>query len=309
MTTIEMICTGEPTGTRPNEDAYWLADDGDRLTLAVIDGVTDRLIARQLRRTFAAYGAPNGSAYAARRTREVIAQTADRPLIDRLLAANDALREAVQAVYGAWDFAHIARQEPALAAYQEDPRYVRLILPACVLTLVSIDRKTRTLDYAHLGDSELFFFRADGGIERVIQPARPDAHQAQPVDLSHEADPTVRHYKTRGLAHNFTTPTGQTRPTAGIGVLNGQPQAADYILSGQRDLTGVQAVLACTDGLLWPHQDYKTMRDKLTADGITAYVDALRAAEAAATGPQDRAKVHDDATGLLVWFQPAEMIK
>ncbi|MFW5691070.1 MAG: hypothetical protein ACOCXZ_01105 [Chloroflexota bacterium] len=315
--TVELshICTGTPAGDRLNEDAAVAVRNGAVVTAAAIDGVTDRLISQALQPLFASYPQQpcNGSAYAARLTRDVI--EAD-PLADPgalLLRANAALRAQVAPYYGGTlDAAAVCAAEPALAPYAADPRYLRLILPACVVTLARIDRAAARLDYAHLGDTELLLFHTDGRVTRAVAETRPNWQRG--LIIAEDDDPQVRRYKAVGLLHNFVDANGQPDPTVGVGVINGLAEAASYIMTGSIDLAGVAAVCVCSDGFMWPapagetaadhHARLRHMRRIIDAAGLAGYVDRLRAEEAADAHRQlyPRPKTHDDATAILIRF-------
>lgn len=310
---FETICAGTPTGDRRNEDAYFLADNGEVVIAAAIDGVTDRLISHAQARHLREYNL-NGSAFAAYVTRRSYAgsrwddaATSPRSMI---LQANAALHDWVRDVYGFFVPETITGQEPPLEPFRDDPRYFRLVLPACVTTVVRIDASTSTLEFAHLGDTELLLFYADGRTERGAVPKRPN--MAQGVVDATDDDPRIRKYRRGGLMHNFTHPDGRPDPTIGVGVVNGMPEAADFVLTGEIDLSGVEVVCVCSDGFLWPVADegdpaqvesrLTTMRERIDSGGLAVYLNALRAEEA--TDPDrttyPRPKVHDDATALLV---------
>lgn len=312
MPVIQSISQGMPAGDRLNEDAYLVADDGRFITAAAIDGVTDRLVSEALQPLFESCAEEvNGSAYAAWMVRDAI--MADLPVVphEALRDANHRLRENIAHCYdGGYDPERIVAQEPALKPFADDPRYFRLVMPACVATLIRVDLDDRRLDYAHLGDTELLLFHTDGRTTRGVVHRRENAAQGL-VDAD-DADPRVRKYRRNGLLHNYTDQSGNTDTTVGIGVLNGQHEAADYALTGTLGLDGVEGIVVCSDGFLWPaHSDetpagesarLDSMRRRIERAGLGGYLDALRAEEA--TDPErtryPRPKMHDDATAVYI---------
>lgn len=313
MPRLEALSCGTPARDRRNEDSYFLADNGDVIVAAAIDGVTDRVVSQAQARHLASYGL-NGSAFAAMLTRQAIARAswwdAAVTLRRMLLQANTELADWLRQVYGFFVPDMVFEQEPPLTPYRDDPRYLRLVLPACVVTLARLDLRGATLEFAHLGDTELLLFHDDGTVTRAAVQPRPNAARA--VGLPDHPDPVVNKYRRVGLAHNFVDRDGQTDPTAGIGVINGLPEAADYLLAGSVDLENVAAVLLCSDGFLWPapaEADDATaaarldhMRDLIDAQGLRGYLDALRGEEAddPDRSRYPRPKRHDDATAVLI---------
>jgi hypothetical protein len=309
MTRIETYCAGTPSGDRLNEDTYFLAEDGHFLLAAVMDGVTDRLKSDALRINFETHfrGEVNGSRYAALVVRESLMTSywyyATTTPSDLLLDANAALRSRLESVYGRLNAADIYQREPALAPYQDDPRYFRLILPATVATIARINVESNALEYAHLGDTELLLFYKDGRAERAIVPQRPNAAQGAP-DVIQETDPQVAKFKQYGFKHNYTDTYGQTDPSIGVGVVNGMIEARDYLITGRINLMDVVGVVVCSDGFMWPQLDCDCdhMRQLIEAEGLRGYVIHLRAEEASDPEREryPRPKVHDDATAIYI---------
>ncbi len=312
--TLQTICVGTPQGNRQNEDTYFIFDRDDLLIAGVFDGVTDRLFPSK----YAEKGLTDGrtaSAYAAHQARDAISEMLTLPPDQQLMSINNTLNQTLHDVYGADSPEAIYAQEPALTPYADDKRFVRLVLPACVATIIQLGHVSGdvySLRYAHVGDTELLLFYADGRTQRAIVPHIPNWHKAIPPDVDSEPDETVRKFKRMGLFHNYVDANGRTDPTVGIGVLNGLPTMPDYMLTGKIDLQGVSGVCLCSDGLMWPSPRDETpeqaqarlnhMRTLIERDGLTGYVDALRAEEQADAdhARYPRPKTHDDATGIFV---------
>lgn len=309
---IEIVCQaapGFPEG-RANEDACCFHHGGDWLALAAIDGATVRVQAQALAPLLATYGpGVSAAAYAAYVTRDSIAAQPHLAPAEMLLTANVVLNTALSGVYGALTPEAVFAAEPGLVAYAHDPRFFRLVLPVCVATAARLDLAAQRLDYAHAGDTALLLFLADGDV-RAVAGGAGDALPADFGTLPREE--IARRNIESGIRHNYTDANGQPDATLGVGVINGQPELAHYLQTGTESLAGVEAVLVCSDGLLWPNlpgEDAAGQRARLAhmralieGEGLAGYVERLRAEEQADSQRQryPRFKIHDDATGLYV---------
>lgn len=326
---IETLC--EPgAADRVNDDSVFIHKAADGVIMAAIDGATDRIPAAALRPLLDAGDRRlTSAAFAAQTTGAAFAANPDLPPREMLLAANAALREKLEAVYGALTPETIFAEEPELADYAHDGRYIRLALPACVVTLARVDLAAGRLDYAHLGDTALLLFHDDGAVElaaghngaissrgfveraRRVQAERGLAHLRDALD-----DERVRRPNLEGaLYHNFVDENGTVDPSRGVGVIDGLPQAAHYIQTGTAALDGVSGVLVCTDGLVWPAEPdedpavvmarLRHMRRIIEDTGLMGYYLRLRKAERDDAGfdRYPRFKLHDDAAGVYLKFR------
>jgi len=328
---ISILNEAAPVPGRLNEDSCGVYADGDRLALFVADGAGQRTATTRTAGLFARYGE---NTTAARFAALLVRDTFERRQPQRspaaiLREANTALRQLLAEVYGELTPAALRQHEPGLAPYiDEDPRLFRMALPACVATAAEIDMRRGQLEYAHAGDTCLLLFNADGAIiqptadqmgshdeaalrlARQIQIERGAPHLADVLD-----DPRVIEANWRnGLYHNYVDARGQPDLGVGVAVINGLPELDSYVQTGTIDLTGVQGVLVCSDGFLWPaplgesiegrQARYQVMRKRIERDGLRGYYAALRQTEAAdSTRDQyPRFKIHDDCTAVYVEF-------
>ncbi|GAB4315505.1 MAG: hypothetical protein Kow00117_07490 [Phototrophicales bacterium] len=301
MVRLESICEG--VAGRINEDALFYANDGRFITMAVIDGVTDRVVSC---RNWGALDGDidlTGAAFAASVVRDSIISLLNESWVmnNILLSCNRRLRMFARDVYGDFTPQAIFEAEPGLAPYADDPRYFRLVLPACVVTIARVDLQQRLLDYAHVGDTELVIFTQDGRVESITQTIPPRWEQGL-IDAQ-DADPIIRKHKQHGLLHNYTDPQGNTDPNIGIGVLNGMEELADYVQSSQISLDGVTDVILCSDGFLLPPETpnrLSLMAEWVDQRGIQAYLHHLRTLEQQDSERKHypRPKIHDDATAI-----------
>lgn len=309
---IDVVCEGSSGRVRPNEDAHVLHDDGHFLTLVAIDGATVRVPSLAQKPLLAAYPEKlTEAAYSARIARDAIRQHIDLNLRKMLLKANEALAARLALVYGEVTPEAIMAHEPELAARYADVRFCRLVLPASVVTAARIDRQKHALDYAHAGDTALFAFLADGTVEQLTGANTHDDRlfrEAQALRARGRSmedilqDGQIRQADIdSGVYHNYVDEGGQTHPGLGVGVIDGLPQFADYIETGQRSLDGVVGVFVCSDGAIWP-DDLQTMRHIIQTEGVRTYYHRLRALERddAIRERFPRFKIHDDFTGLYV---------
>jgi hypothetical protein len=309
---IDVVCEGASGRIRPNEDTHVLHDDGRLLTLVAIDGATVRVASLAQQPLLAAYPERlTEAAYSARIARDAIRQHINLNLREMLLKANEALAARLALVYGAVTPQAIMAREPGLAARYTDVRFCRLVLPACVVTAARIDRQSHTLGYAHAGDTALFVFLADGTVEqltganahddRLFQEAQTLRARGRSMDDILQDNQIKQADIDSGVYHNYVDEGGQTHPGLGVGVIDGLPQLADYIETGQRSLDGVAGVFVCSDGAIWP-DDLQTMQQIIQTEGVRAYYHRLRALERDDSTRErfPRFKVHDDFTGLYV---------
>jgi len=151
---------------------------------------------------------------------------------------------AVAKAIGGFSAEHIL--ELAGEAPDTDPRWMRLALPACVVTLVRLDYTNRRLEYAHAGDTSLLEVRRNGEVVRhTTDQMGPYDREAlrlavtlrREKNLPHLANavrlPEVRQLnKENGLRHNYVDEQGRTHPGQGCGVIDGLAGLNDYLEYG-----------------------------------------------------------------------------
>jgi hypothetical protein len=236
--------------------------------------------------------------------------------------ANTALAETLCAIYGALDAQAVMEHEPTLTLLAEEPRAVRLALPACTYTIACVDRARSVVEFAHGADSALLAFMRGGEVRRLTpdqmrqhddaakrvwlsnpdQPAEHAFFRARGVNRGREID------LLNGLYHNYIDAHGQPNPAVGVSVVDGLPEMHTYMVTGTEPLADIEALLVVTDGMFLPvppdapdpdHARLHEMRALIEAHGLAGYIEALRAEEVRvrAANPLYR---HDDASGVLL---------
>lgn len=337
-------CVYHTTPDRVNEDAFVAMHTGplaERLMIAAIDGATTRLSPPPLQAYLDTLpGSLTPAAFSARMVRDSIAQqvATEMPpeLRTLLLNANAALRRALIEILGALTLEAMQFPPEIHDRLQEDPRLVRLGLPASVATLAEYDPAAHELRWVHCGDTLLLVAYQDGRVEvPTMSPIDdPDRTIKRMVLAMRESEPgkslreltqskeVRRNNLLSGLRHNYVDEHGLPQPSQGIGVLNGMPELRYFLTTGIIDLRGVAFVCVMTDGLEWPASaeevfaeaagQIKTMRAErhaymaraMARQGLCGYLQLLREAEAddADHDQFPRMKTHDDATGILLRF-------
>lgn len=328
---------------RLNEDA-WLALGagplGETIIAAAIDGATTRLTPPALQDYLDRQPQPlTPAAFAARFVRDSLARQigAGCPpdLRTLLLEANDDLGRALIELFGALTLDALRLPAEVRARLPDDPRLVRLGLPAAVMTLIEVDPRALTLRFAHAGDTALLVAYADGrfavptrqraaldgDLLRLVQRLRADA-PAQPFREAARHLEVQRKNLLNALAHNYVDEHGLPQPARGIGVLDGLPELRYFVQTGEVSLEGALFVCVMSDGLVWPasaeevfaedparagelhRARFAFMAEQIARKGLSGYLADLRAAEAADPDHEryPRLKTHDDATGVLLRF-------
>ena len=269
--TIETLSTPAPIPNRGNEDA-WLALENNQpsgtIIAAVIDGAGARLALPPLQKALAQYHQGISAAAFASQTVQssLLKQFTDQPnlaLDAALLKANETLQTKVAGYIGRFSPEHILMLagQPSTS----DPRRIRLVLPACVITLIRLNKTTGQLEFAHAGDTSLLEIKRNGEVVRHTSDqmgAYDTAALRLAVELwkerklPHLSDainlPDVRQLNNKnGLRHNFADENGQTQPGHGCGVIDGLPELVDYIETGtlQVDLQQTEGFCLLSDGM------------------------------------------------------------
>jgi hypothetical protein len=332
---VSSASEGTPDLSRVNEDRCYFCGSNDDLYILVVDGASVRINTSTLDCFVGAFGADTTAAsYAAQITRNTIARAisteASPSPRSLLLAANAALRSNMEAVYGGLTSEAVLRAEPGLEVVREDPRMIRLVLPVCVATIAHLDLNIATLEFAQAGDTALFVRHADDTAIRVTgetmqghdrialrlakdkQSIRADTHIAAIV----RDEQVLSLNRRNGLFHNYVDESGRADRSIGVGVINGLPELAEYIQEGTLALNGVRAVLACSDGFVWPavwdesevekESRLLHMWQSIEREGLAGYIQALRALEKhdEQFDTYPRFKLHDDASAVYVELHP-----
>ncbi|NLX08596.1 MAG: hypothetical protein GXY36_02980 [Chloroflexi bacterium] len=338
---IEVVYHALPD--RLNEDTWLVMQAGplgERIVFAAIDGATTRLTPPALQRYLDSHAMPlTPAAFSARVVRDALARHIAEGMFPDLrtllLEANADLGRALIGIFGALSLEGMEFPPEVYATLRNDPRLVRLGLPASVITLAEYDPAARTIRFAHAGDTLLLVAYQDG---RVAVPTHPDdpadsalKHAARQLRQIHPhlpfreliRQPEVRKLNLNsGLRHNYVDEHGLPQPTQGIGVMDGLPELRYFIKTGKIAADDVAFVCAMTDGLEWhpsagevfaEHPDEAAelmqqrrafMVDQIDRLGLAGYLELLRQAEAEDADHEQfpRMKTHDDATGVLLRF-------
>ncbi|MFP4323714.1 MAG: hypothetical protein ACLFTK_14770 [Anaerolineales bacterium] len=317
-----------PIAGRMNEDAYLVQQTPTLQRFVVVDGAAQRIPTQRTADLFRGAGLrATGAVYAARTIIETAMINPSLTPRQIMLAANTALRTALEDVYGELSAQHIAAQEPDAAPHLAgDPRLVRLALPVAVATILEIDPVRGAYQFAHAGDTTLLAWHADGRVVALTQDQMrryDEAAVRHALSIQREtgaprladvlSGPAANAVNWQnGLYHNYVSENGAPDPERGVGVVNGLPDLRHYIQTGGGALDAYAGFILLTDGAMWPTpldesraQMNARLRHMLTLmrqEGLAAYGQALRAEEAADADlvRYPRFKVHDDCTALFI---------
>jgi cellobiose-specific phosphotransferase system component IIA len=335
---IEVLSRAAPVEGRVNEDAWLILElpaYPGFVVMTVIDGASMRVPLPPLMRNLQEhYPGLTPAAYAAHCLRaSLIDQLAREPacsLSAALLTANETLRQTVAQAVGSFDAAEILAVVDAHLG--DDWRNVRLVLPACVVTLARLDLAHRQLEYAHLGDTSLVEIRRNGETVRhttdqmgpfdslMLQAAAAiQQNQSLPHFQNAVRLPEIRKLDIQnGLRHNYVNSQGRTDQREGCGVINGLPEAADYIEMGTVAVDPEQTLgfFLLSDGLelLSVLQESVGQREQRLCNAANIvqqsglrglYAAVSKMAQADPYYDQyPRGKLQDDATGIYLQFAP-----
>jgi serine/threonine protein phosphatase PrpC len=284
------------------------------------------------------------------------------PPLDALLAANHALRLALEAVPGMAEVYTLLEPRPieplpdmlmhcteslAIELQQVfdslfpaeqwrllDTRYLRLVLPACVATLVRLNLSSGVFDFAHVGDTALIQVDATGEVhllsqdqmgafdDRVLEIAlkvvRQQGNQVHNIAQAVQTVPAVRETNIlNGVRHNYVSEDGHTQPGEGCGVINGLAELGDYVQTGEGTLAPGDRLYLMSDGLTLPMSRPKGSLPALVRDSLAGWRQALHRGDVlamlrhvqsiteadASRNLFARMKQHDDATALMIAMQ------
>jgi serine/threonine protein phosphatase PrpC len=329
---ISIVCEAASTEGRVNEDACYVASDSIESLAVAIDGASQRIELPILQQLIKKTDLPEGTtaaALVAQHTRDFIKDNPQLSPFDLISKANQAWREQLETLINPLTAENIARLLPQHSAMlNDDPRLLRLTLPACVLTVAKINHAKHTLSFAHAGDTALFAFYKNGDVQQITGD-QMGFHDQQALDiaLNIKAETGAKHLSEvlknprvtkqnvgNGIYHNYVDEHGKTDNSLGVGVVDGLHELDAYIEVGKLDIEPLEGVLLCSDGIPLPglvdetqiqaQERLQTMKNIIMEEGLDQYLTHLRQIEV-----QDkhldrfpRFKIHDDATAILLRF-------
>lgn len=348
---VRVAVATRPGGQPPEQDA-WVASRADQgeLLLAVIDGAGIRVPLGQ--------GEPPDSQELVDLVAASLVAGASggvrRTPAERLEGANEAARSHLRsypAYQAIWSLLE-SRPEPLLhalgdmpkalaarieAAYQAalgdldalDTRYLRLVLPACVLTVASVDLASGSVEFAHLGDTVLLRV-GPGSVSRVTQDqmgrfddlalavarAMVAQSKADSIAVADSLLDVKRRDILNGVRHNYVDEDGSVVAQDGCGVINGQKEMTAFIQSGSFVPDAGEVIALLSDGMALPLRvpevegvvpeglvaDWRGALERLDPSRLVASLDAiLDLDQNAAAFP--RLKDRDDATAVIAYTE------
>ena len=334
ISSIEILSRPSLTKDRINEDAWLVWETPGYLgptTVAVIDGAGMRLpfkaLINELQKLWPSLSpAAFASSTVKKSILKQLQQEPDRSLREILVNANEYLRQAINQVAGKYDVAQILSEfgDP----WTNDLRHVRLLMPACAVTLARFDLEKREVSFAHLGDTSLFELRNDGKTVRHTADQMGKFDQAAfEAILEYQQREKFPNFKDAvmspggrrfiiesGLHLNYVDEQGRTDPTQGCGILNGLSEVSDYIETGTTEIdpSRAGAFVLMTDGLemLQPLQEsdlqeenrLNLMGSMVKRGGLVELYEAMNkmAEEDVYFDTYPRTKIRDDATGIYL---------
>lgn len=164
------------------------------------------------------------------------------------------------------------------------------------------------VEWFQTGDSMALLLHADGS-HRLL--AKPVDHDRETLCLWKKCGPDA----TGAIGDHFADQILKVREGMNIhyGVLNGEPQALDFIRHGREPLAGVTDIILFTDGLLLPRTDPEQPEDMATfarlyrRGGLKAIHQRVRRLQS--DDPRctiyPRFKIHDDIAAIALQFHGA----
>ena len=341
LSSVEFITRPSLVKGRINEDTWLFWESPGFLgsiVSAVIDGAGIRLPFQQLENKLQKlWPSLSPAAFAANIVKgsllEQIQKDPECPLREVLITANKSLHQQIERTIGKFNLENVLSEIGG--TWANDPRNIRLILPACAVTVTRLDLVNGTLDFAHLGDTSLLEIRREGKVIRHTTDQMGKFDQAAFEAISEyqkrENLPDFRnavlsqegrHFIIEsGLHLNYVDEHGNTDRDNGCGVINGLPEAKDYIETGAIAIDSSQSMgfVLMSDGLelLQPLQENILQHDdRLNLMGNIIRDAGLRGLYRAMDEMVDkdlsfnaypRTKTKDDATGI--YFQIAKRVE
>ena len=175
-------------------------------------------------------------------------------------------------------------------------------------TVLAVRRTDESLEYLVLADSVLLVDRGDD-VEVITDARLADLHAPFKEELKAQKEGTAAYEEFIG--RYAAAIRGNRDKPGGFWVASTRPEAAFEAVTGMVDLSGVEAAILLTDGASRPADLFHTstwreLVDLTRHQGPDALLTHVREIED--TDPDKtrwpRGKVHDDATAVLVTFEP-----
>lgn len=187
-------------------------------------------------------------------------------------------------------------------------------MPSSLATIIRIDSDRNIMETVHVGDSFAIIYYQDGSSRLVTPNTNRDFDEsifrlikklaAEHSITNREArrDPEVAQALLKMFQFRNNRPDGK-----GSGLINGDPQGAQYIFHAKEDLERIEAILVGTDGLMPPGWEcgdedvQREVRNQIEQGGIQALIKTkVRIEDADPNWNSVRYKHSDDATGIFI---------
>lgn len=338
---VEIFSQASPIQGRVNEDRWFFIESRSSphlMIFAVIDGAGVRKeLPSLVKRLKDLYPNISPPAYVAKLLKSFVENRfLDSPecsLVETLVDANSFVRESMEKLIGNFDPATILSEldDKTLVS---DLRNLRLVLPACVITLARLNTISSQLEFAHLGDTSLLEIHLDGRVTRhtTDQMGNFDSlaferimNLKRELNLPHFCDAVSRPEGRQfiidsGIRLNYVDINGHTNTSEGCGVINGMTEMIDYLETGviKIDPDDTKAIILLTDGLEFPtplHEKQEQSEEMLLQISRIVQEKGLRGlyTDIVDVTNKDkyfdefpRTKLRDDATGIYIQFEKVE---
>jgi hypothetical protein len=175
----------------------------------------------------------------------------------------------------------------------------RLWSTSCAVIRLAAER----FEYCQTGDALILLIEDGGGYRLVIPPIDIDRETLRQWQNTPAAEATTIHDLLADQIHRV-----RLEMNVSYGVLNGEPEAVNFLRHGYQDLAGVSDILLFTDGLFLPREnplakdDWRRLADLYRGGGLQAVRNHVRRLQ-----QQDptcrkypRFKQHDDIAAIAI---------
>lgn len=241
-------CTVANSEGKPNEDAYTIVRHDDCLWIGMFDGTTSLKI-------IPALGDQSGARFASHFLKDAMAKNindSDLEPKDLLTKLNSLLLDQAIKLGGTLSDTHS--------------------LPACLTTIAKLDFKNNLLKFAHIGDTYGIGNNSDGSTF-IFTDDKNNKFDQEMFDLmkkiSIEKGITIRQARQgdelKKTLYQMFIRRNNNPNGFGSGLVNGDPNAVQYIQSGQFSLDSIQSILIATDGfeIMGKNQNNSTFRQNI----------------------------------------------